>query len=303
MSERRRSARQRPGDLWAKLHNASRDLPIVSWVVPNPRGIILCIHGLGLHNGSFAPFGRQMQRRGWSVFAMDVRGFGSWTQARGQEKIDFDQCIDDVHMAATALHEARPNVPIFVLGESMGGAIALHYAAKYPALLKGVISSVPAGDRQGEKGMDMKIAFNFIFDRDKNLDIGEDLAKRVTEKEQLRQRWENDPRARLSISSRELVSFDFFMKKNDKIAAQVQVPTLITQGAQDALVKPMSTISLYNKIAAKDKDLLVLGKAEHLIFEAGQFSDSLLNGLCAWLEAHASPNPDTPVQSATDPEL
>lgn len=289
MAERRRHFVSQPRDLWAKIDRCNRDLPMISWLSPNPKGIILCIHGLGLHNGAFSPFGRQMRTRGYDVYAMDVRGFGSWTQAKGQEKVDFNQCIEDVQTALTTLHEANPNLPMFLLGESMGGAIALHAAAKHPQLLSGVISSVPAGDRQGEKGMDLKIALNYIFDRDKNLDIGDDLAKRVTEKEQLRQRWENDPRARLSVSARELVHFDFFMKQNEKIAADVHTPTLITQGARDALVKPTATIDLYNKIAAEDKDLLVIGRAEHLLFEAGQFSDLMLNSVTAWLDAHLKP--------------
>jgi acylglycerol lipase len=298
VAERRRHSPTEPKDLWSRLDRCNRDLPLISWLSPNPKAIILCIHGLGLHNGSFAPFGRQMRTRGYDVYAMDVRGFGSWTKAKGEERVDFEQCVEDVRTALNAIHEANPRLPIFLLGESMGGAIALHAAAKYPELLSGVISSVPAGDRQNEKAMDLKIAFNFLFDRDKNLDIGDDLAKRVTEKEQLRQRWEHDPRARLSVSARELVHFDFFMKQNEKIAADVKTPTLITQGARGALVKPTSTIELYNKLGATDKDLLVIGQAEHLIFEVGQFSDLLLNGLSAWLDAHLTPAKPTPTPPA-----
>jgi acylglycerol lipase len=300
VAERRRSSRGHARDLWAKLDRCNHDLPLISWVAPDPKGLILCIHGLGLHNGSFAPFGRQMRQRGWNVYALDVRGFGSWTQSRGLEKMDFDQCIEDVNMIVTALHELNPGLPIFLLGESMGGAIALHVAAKYPQLLTGVISSVPAGDRQGETGMELRVAFNFLFDRDRNLDIGDDLSNRVTEKEALRKRWESDPRARLSISSAELVSFNFFMKKNDKIAAQVKTPTLITQGARDALVKPAGTIDLYNKLGAVDKDLLVIGQAEHLIFEAGQFSELLLNGVTAWLDSHIKPPSASPSKAAME---
>jgi Lysophospholipase len=91
-----------------------------------------------------------------------VRGFGSWTRAQGHEQVDFDCCLEDVKVALNSIRKANPNVPTFLVGESMGGAIALRGASLYPELMDGVISSVPAAERFRQKRTDLKVALEFL---------------------------------------------------------------------------------------------------------------------------------------------
>jgi thiol-disulfide isomerase/thioredoxin len=62
------------------------------------------------------------------------------------------------------------------------------------------------------------------------------------------------------------------------------VPTLVVQGANDRLVKPASTIAIFNDICTPRKDLLLLGDSEHLIFENAQFSDHVVDVLTSWID-------------------
>src|SRR5262249_7147389 len=123
--------------------------PCISWVDPAvpPRVALLCIHGLGLYSGSYQDFGRHLARGGIATFAIDVRGFGSWVTGKGEKDIDFNSCLDDIKSAVASIHTAYPNLPVFLLGESMGGAIALRFAVQHPEMIDGLISSVPGGER------------------------------------------------------------------------------------------------------------------------------------------------------------
>lgn len=59
------------------------------------------------------------------------------------------------------------------------------------------------------------------------------------------------------------------------------------QGVHDLLIKPEGTINLFRRINSLDKDLSLIGRSQHLIFEQGQFSNNLLNTLCDWLRNHS----------------
>lgn len=59
-----------------------------------------------------------------------MRGFGSWTQTKGVEELDYDQTIADIANLAEIIRNEFPGLKIFLLGESMGGAIALSRVLK-----------------------------------------------------------------------------------------------------------------------------------------------------------------------------
>ena len=82
--------------------------PCLRWLdddVP-PRAVILCVHGLGLHNGTYADFGKRMARLGYAVYAIDMRGFGSFQEASGLGRVDFDGCLADIKSTLKVLHRA-----------------------------------------------------------------------------------------------------------------------------------------------------------------------------------------------------
>src|ERR1700733_10182392 len=103
------------------------DVPLKSWTDQSvePWAVLLCIHGLGLHKEDFEPLGKKMAALGIATYAIDVRGFGSWMKTAEHRKVDFEQTMKDVESSLRAIRMAHPDLPLVILGESMGGAIAL----------------------------------------------------------------------------------------------------------------------------------------------------------------------------------
>jgi alpha-beta hydrolase superfamily lysophospholipase/thiol-disulfide isomerase/thioredoxin len=250
----------------------SHSAPCISWVNPmvKPRLCLLCIHGLGLYSGAYQRFGMRMAARGIATYAIDVRGFGSWMKAQGHEQIDFKGCLDDVKVALQSIRQANPGVPVYLLGESMGGAIALRAASMYPELIEGLISSVPAGDRFQQKKTDLKVALEFLKGRHKQFDIGKQIVGQATQNDKLKKDWEDNPLDRMDLSAEELIQFQKFMNENHDAAKEIKDdPVLFVQGSEDKLVKPEGTWDLFNEVANTDKYFIAV-PSEHLIFEEGQ---------------------------------
>src|SRR5262249_26344204 len=83
-----------------------------SWVQPNLplKGVMLCVHGLGLHKGTYSQFGERMSRQGWGVYAVDVRGFGSFQEMPGAGKVDLAGCLDDIKRSLIFLRGTHPRL-------------------------------------------------------------------------------------------------------------------------------------------------------------------------------------------------
>jgi len=272
----------------ARVSRLKIQVPCRAWVPRGvlPKVVLLCVHGLGLNSASYEDFGKRMADLGIATFAVDVRGFGTWMQLKGRTQVDFDTCLGDVQSALKVLHTAYPKLPIYVLGESMGGAIALRVTAKYPELVDGLISAVPSGDRFKQKRTEMKVALHMLEGPNKPFDVGTKVIDQATQDEELRTEWKADPFNRLNLSPKELMQFQHFMNENHESAKLIdKKPVLIIQGFKDKLVKPEGTIELFNELSTADKVLVVLGDKEHLIFEENQFSDEVIWMVLGWVKS------------------
>lgn len=288
--------------LWLTAEYRTRTLPLIEWPAASgrPKASILCIHGLGLENRAFTNFGKEMSRRGYSVLAMDVRGFGSWTQVKGEDEASFDQTVEDIGgLIGLIKRRNPPGVPLFLLGESMGGGIALRAGATYPNEFQGIVTSVPSAERFQEKQMSLKVAVNFLKGPGKDFDIRSMVADKATSDPVLHKAWENDPKAKLAMSPIELMKFDAFMRTTVRKCKNIKgTPVLILQGLKDKLVKPEGTFEMFKNVEVSDKSILVIGNAEHLMFETENISPILMDSVSTWMDNHLQP---APMQPATSP--
>lgn len=116
-------------------------LPLRVWRPEGePRFVVVALHGLADHGGNFLAEGGPLLTAGGAiVYAYDQRGFG-WTSARGYWP-GVDTLVSDAREALRLLRARHPGLPVFLLGESMGGAVAL---AAAPHDVSGIIVSSPA---------------------------------------------------------------------------------------------------------------------------------------------------------------
>jgi lysophospholipase len=263
---------------------------IAQWRVAEgkQRAIVLSLHGFGLHKCVYQALAEQLQTIGVATYAMDVRGFGSWSQKAGaKSKFNPNKTLSDVKLALQTLRQDNPGTPVFLLGESMGAALALKAAAQNPDLVSGVIASVPASERYHSKGAAVNLAVRNLLGGGGHVNLTKRLISQATRNPLLREEWKNDPSARLTVSTGELITFSRFMRHNHEVVRQIKdTPVLVLQGTNDRLVKLSGTVRLFNELSSSDKDLLLVDQSEHLILEEGQTDGATLAHLETWLARH-----------------
>ncbi len=121
-------------------------LPLRRWLPDGtPRAVVLALHGFNDYSNAFADSGATFAASGVAVFAYDQRGFGA-APARGRWA-GSDRLVDDALTATRLLRERYPGVPLYLLGESMGGAVAILASTRMDpsqAAPDGVILLAPA---------------------------------------------------------------------------------------------------------------------------------------------------------------
>jgi alpha-beta hydrolase superfamily lysophospholipase len=103
-------------------------LPLTEWPAANgppgrPKAVILGLHGFGDYRAGFDEPARAWARAGIATYAYDQRGFGE-SPTRGRWA-GTDTLADDARAMARLLREKYPGTPLYVAGESMGGAVTL----------------------------------------------------------------------------------------------------------------------------------------------------------------------------------
>lgn len=271
---------------WRRQFKQS-DAPGYVWMDPDvpTRFVLVCVHGLGLHHKSFESFAKRVAREGVITVAFDVRGFGTYVDASGLEKISLNECVQDLKQVTAKLRADYAKYPLFILGESMGGAIALRVVSEAPDIVDGLICSVPSGARHNTLGTAFKVGTELLFDKTKPMEVGKSVVHQATGSESLRHEWLNDPSARLNLSAEELLQFSNFMNENFAAAKKItKKPVILFQGHNDKLVKESGTLELFDALSTPNKSIVILGNTEHLIFEAGQFKDDLTLGVLGWMD-------------------
>jgi acylglycerol lipase len=293
--------------LWLATTFKLKTLPILAWQSTDPGAVskasIICVHGMGLDNRAFTPFAHEMRKRGYTVFAVDVRGFGAWMNASGNEKIDYKDSFVDINYLVELIKGHDSATPVFLLGESMGGAIALSTAAEYPQGLRGVIASVPSAERLQAKRMSLTVAMHFLNGPDKPFNVGEQISAQATARPEIRQLWSTSLKAKNELSPKELMRFAIFMRRTQSHCGDIKtLPVMMIQGLKDKLVKPQGTYDLFSAVKTDDKTMMIVGDDEHLIFETDKQDPIVLDTLSSWIDKHAAlPEPAlVPAQAESD---
>jgi len=120
-------------------------LPLTRWPAEQEQAVVLALHGFNDYRGVFSWSAPALAAQGVSVYAYDQRGFGE-TATAGRWPGEAALIADAADMLAL-LRRRHGDTPLYLLGHSMGAAVAIAAAAgrdDVAARIDGVILAAPA---------------------------------------------------------------------------------------------------------------------------------------------------------------
>lgn len=261
-------------------------LPLVTWRPPGtPVCTVVALHAFGDFRLAFAEAGPALARRGYLVHAYDQRGFGdtdgcgSWHGWRRLAR-DLRAVID--------LLRPTDGTRMFLLGESMGGALALVATARFrPESVDGLILVEPAVRR----GVRMRLMWDVAIGTLALLAPG--YSRRLIRGAHAefstiaRERLSSDPRIVRFIRADAYKGLLSLADAASGATRRLRVPTLFLYGRGDGIIP----LRLFER-AIRDLRPLVTAirypRAPHLLLQTnGQ--DQVLDDICAWLSGASLP--------------
>lgn len=118
-------------------------LPMRLWAADNPHAVIIGVHGMNDYSNAFDMPGKWFAARGVTMLAYDQRGFG---QAPGRGLwAGSARMADDLDTVIALARKKYPGLPVYLMGESMGGAVVMRaFASAHPPQIDGIILAAPA---------------------------------------------------------------------------------------------------------------------------------------------------------------
>lgn len=251
----------------------------------HPEKILLCFHGLGGHGGDFSELGEKLKNINTAVYAVDIRGHGL-SQRENESYFSFDKLLSDVKVIVNFFREKHSNIPLYLLGESMGGIIILNYAMEEQGidglilLSPGIKPNIKLSALDTLKFLAI-LPVNLIFKNLKLVNMEANWDKANNDPEQVK-RMKEDPLLLRRISLVFLLSIVKYHKKIMRECINLDLPTLILQGKADELVSWEGAEEFYYKLKSKDKKIKLFENGSHGLL-ADENTLEAINTIEEWL--------------------
>jgi alpha-beta hydrolase superfamily lysophospholipase len=265
-----------------ELDSPSGRLAGYAWGTPSPRARAILLHGLGEHALRYSALASDLAVAGIGAWAADLPGHGASPGPRGHAS--WRALRDEVVPALLAAAHAAPadgSAPLFLVGHSMGGLLALDFALARPQGLAGIVLSAPALE-----AAEPPSAWKLVLARALNVvapaarfDAGIRDEQRSRDPEVVRAAGA-DRAVHPWITPRLYFGLAVAQRRAQAAAATLALPALVVQGEADTVVSPAGARGFAR--AAPGVGLLTYAGMLHEPFnEIGR--EAVIRDVVAWM--------------------
>lgn len=266
-------------------------LPFRAWLPPGkPKAVVLALHGMNDYARSFAAPAEAWRQRGIATYAYDQRGYGATAQRgvwAGTDRLAAD------FIAAAALLRARyPGVPLYAVGESMGGGVILAAMARPDApALDGVVLSAPAVWARETMPVYYTASLWAAAHTVPGMSLsGRSLDRAPTDNRAVLRDLSRDPFVLKSARVDALWGVVDLMDAAYAGAPRLRVPVLLLYGERDKIVPRQPIEAVARRLPAGQTRVAIYERGYHLLFRDLQ-GDVVQRDVAAWIANRGAPLP------------
>lgn len=246
-----------------------------------PRGVVVICHGAAEHSGRYAHVGRRLAAEGYPTYAVDHRGHGRSEGTPGNIN-RMIEVVSDLDQTIQLAGDRHPELPVFLLGHSMGGLISLDYVTSRTIDLAGLILSGPAVDIAIGSKLE-RIASRLLSEVVPNLGAVEIEAAAVSRDPAVVRAYETDPlnyhgKVRVRTGSEVLLAADRVKAR----LSTITLPVLVMHGTEDRLAQPSSSQLVADHASSSDLTLKFWDGLHHEILNEPE-QEAVLDEIVGWL--------------------
>jgi len=249
-----------------------------------PKALLFIVHGYGEHCSRYEKLANELTKLDILVFSHDHCSHGENT-GYFLDIEDYKQFIKDMLQHVNIMKNKYLNLPIFLFGHSMGGALSVIFTCQNPGLIQAAIFSSPMISKPA-KFTKLAVAigsmFVGIFPR---VSVGTLDANQITRDKEQVKRYLDDPLVYtgpvLLRSALELYKITCDVAPYLEL---VDFPFLVLHGDDDEITDIKGSYSLHEKAKSLDKKMIVFEGSKHeILHEIDEMPEKFINDIKSWL--------------------
>jgi alpha-beta hydrolase superfamily lysophospholipase len=247
----------------------------------NVRAVVVIAHGVSEHYGRYEHVAARLTAAGYAVYALDHRGHGRSEGAR----VNIGRMSSTVADVGTliALARQRETGKVFLLGHSMGGAIALEFALDRQGEIDGLVLSAPAAVLEAASPFELA-AGRILSAVAPNAGVFPVDSSTISRDPEVVRAYDEDPLVdRNKLPARTVSELAGVIKRFPERLPSLRLPLLVMQGSGDRLVPPAAGRLVDSEAGSPDKQLIVYDGLYHEILNEPE-QDKVMDDLVAWLD-------------------
>jgi acylglycerol lipase len=256
-----------------------------AWAPPTPRAVVVIAHGASEHGGRYGYVVDRLVPDGFAVYAIDHRGHGR-SDGRRAQLGRMAYVVEDLDALVRQAAGEHAGLPVFLLGHSMGGCVAIAYALRHQDRLAGLALSAPLAALEAASPP-LRVIARVLSTLAPNLGLYQVEAKAVSRDPAEVAAYDSDPLVyRGKLPARTLQELADTIGGFPDDAPRITIPLLVMIPTADQLVPPAGGRMVYERAGSADKTLEEYEGFFHELFNepAGE-RDRPLGDLADWLSA------------------
>jgi alpha-beta hydrolase superfamily lysophospholipase len=227
-----------------------------SWLpVGRPQAILLVVHGGAEHSGRYTNLVNYFVPKGYAVCGFDLRGHGKSEGLRCYVE-RFSDYLTDLKTFFDIVRDEHGDAKIFLVGHSVGGAIATAYAIDHQNELAGLLLSAAYLKVPYRRSAALIAAARVLSLLLPKMGLIVIDASAISQDQAVVDAYVNDPLVyRGKVRARFGAEMLRPMRELPRQMPKINLPILIMHGTADQLCDPEGSQMLYERVGSSDKTL------------------------------------------------
>ena len=249
-------------------------------------GVIVAVHGFNDYSNFISGNTPFLNENGFGVYAYDQRGFGG-TSTKGRWS-GRSVMTEDLHLFITLVQRRHPDTPIYLLGDSMGGAVTIATMRRHkPSVVKGVILVAPAVWARTEMPIYQRLALWLGAHTFPWLKVsGRGLTITPSDNREMLEGLGRDPLVLKETRIEVLYGLSNLMDEAYSAAEDFPFKTLLLYGEKDEIIPREPIFSFYHRLPATSdgtQRMILYENGYHMLLRDLQ-ADVVLSDIVSWLK-------------------
>lgn len=245
-------------------------------VAQDCKAVAVIVHGLCEHQGRYDYFAELFHKAGIGTYRFDHRGHGRSEGERTYYE-DFNELLDDTNVVVDMAIAENPELPVFLIGHSMGGFTVSLYGAKYPdKKLRGIVTSGALTIDNGG------LITGVPRGQDPHTKLPNELGGGVCSVAEVVDWYGKDPYNTKTFTTGLCYAICDGLDWFGIHVKEFKYPVLMLHGEEDGLVSVQDTYDFFQLVSSADKQMKIYGGLFHEIFNE-YCKDEVIGDAIRWI--------------------